>query len=669
MQEKSSSAPEIAEKEIDLEHLEAQPRKLDKRTEIIVGILMVALSIFQLYTSWRGAYPILIQRSIHLVFVLPAAFLIYPFSKKSVNRDQILLIDKILFISSIFATLWITVNYARIAENPGLSTRVDILLAPLMIIAVLESTRRILGPVLPTLVLILIIYAFLGPYLPGTLKHEGFSLTMILEALYIEPDGIFGYIVGISATVIAGFLIFGVMLSETGGGETFVSLAKRLAGRSIGGPAKVSCFSSAFFGTVSGSSVANVVVDGVFNIPLMKSLGYKKEFAAGVEATTSAGGQIVPPMMGAGAFIMAELLEIPFAKVAASAIIPALLYYMGAFWGIHFWAQRLGLAPLSSEHIPSFRKQILPRSTPFFIPVGVLIYFLSIGRSPSLSIFYAIIASAAIYLLLPRREQSFRMKGKKMIYALDQGGRAVVMVACLCACAQMIIGLLSVTGLGIKISEMVFTLSRGNVFIALILTMLVALILGMGIPTTAAYVLAASVCVPPLRDLNVPALSANMFVFYYAVLSAITPPICAAVYAASAISGCKWSAAAWISVRLALAGFIVPFMFYFAPSLLLIGKPLDIIQHGVTAFLGVIALSAGIMGYLGKKLSFVRRLVVAVCGLLLIIPSIYAGIVALLVLSYIYSSQRLGFSFRFWRRTTPLDENAKSVSHRENTTV
>ena len=627
---------------VDLEDFEKQPRHLGKKEDFILLIMMVALSIFQLYTSWEGPFQDLIQRGIHLFFVLPAAFIMYPLFKKGSKRDKIHPIDMILIIAAAAATLWVVVNCERISLNPGSSTMIDVILAPFMIIVILEAARRILGWVLPSLVLFMMAYALLGPWLPGTWSHQGFSLKMILESLYLEPNGIFGYVVGISATVIAGFLIFGVILSETGGGETFVDLAKRLAGRSIGGPAKVSCFSSAFFGTISGSAVANVVVDGVFNIPLMKGLGYKKEFAAGVEATTSTGGQVMPPVMGAGAFIMAEILGMPYGKVALSAAIPAILYYVGCYWGIHFEAKRLNLKPLPPEEIPSFKK-ILPRSGPFIVPVAILIYFLSIGRNPTLSVFYSVMASFIIYLVFPSRGQTLVTKVKIIIKSLDIGGRTIVMVASLCTCAQMVIGLMTSTGLGIRVSELVMNVSGNNLFVALLMTAIVATILGMGVPTTAAYVLASAVCIPPLMKLGIVPISAHMFVFYFAILSAITPPVCPAVYVASAIAKADWMKSAWVSIRLGICGFIIPFFFIYEPTLLLQGTLKSIIWDSITAFIGVTIIASGMMGFYIKKLSLFERILLVVSGFLLIDPDIYTDIAAFGCILIIYIYQRFGF--------------------------
>ena len=375
----SSQVSPIKPAEIQLDKYEVQPRHLGGLGAGIASVLAIGLSLFQLFTSWRGPFEPFVQRSIHLAFVFSLVFLIYPFSRKSPNGRTIPFMDKVFFGLCIAASLWITFNSARISVNPELSGTTDLILGLIMIVVVLEGSRRVLGPALPIMALLVIIYALLGPYFPGFWAHRGYTPSMIIECLYVRNNGVFGFIVGISATIVAGFLIFGVLLSKTGGSETFVDLALRLTGRSYGGPAKVSCFSSAFFGTVSGSAVANVVVDGVFNIPLMKSLGYKKEFAGAVEAANSSAGQLVPPIMGAGAFIMAEFLQIPYSRVAVAAIMPAFLFYLCCFMGIHFEAKKIDLKPVPPELIPSFREKILPNCVPFILPVSFLVYFLGAG--------------------------------------------------------------------------------------------------------------------------------------------------------------------------------------------------------------------------------------------------------------------------------------------------
>ncbi len=618
---------------------EAKERVLTGTPAGLVAGFMVLLALFQLYTAGAGSFPALIQRGVHLGLVLPVAFLLYP-GRRNGRGGRVGPLDWLFAAMALVATLWVLWSSDRIANSLGLARPIDLWLAPLLVIAVLEATRRLLGPTLPILVLLLVFYAVAGPYFPGRWSHRGVPLERVAQFLYLEPEGIFGYIVGISASVIAAFLILGVLLSETGGGQTFIDIAKRLAGRSVGGPAKVSCFSSALFGTVSGSAVANVVVTGIFSIPLMRRLGYRADFAAAVEATNSAGGQLLPPVMGASAFIMAELLGMPYAELVLAAAIPGFLYYWGCFWGIHFWALAHALKPLPREEIPSFRRDILPRCLPFVVPMAALVACFAIGYGPTLAVFYATAASALSYLLLPSSGSSLPIKLRKLLGILDRAGRAIVLVAVLCACAQMVVGLLTYTGLGIKISDTVVSLSGDDVLLCLLLTMVVAIVLGMGVPTTAAYVLAASVCVPPLTTLGVPPLSAHMFVFYFAVISAITPPVCAAVFVAAALAGASWMRTGLLAVALGASGFIVPYMFYFGPALLLQGDTLSICLTVATALVGVMGLSAGLMGYLCGPLGRTGRLLMTASGLLLVDPGLVTDLVAAVFVGAVILLQR-----------------------------
>ncbi len=633
-------APEINAKEIQIDEYESQPRKLTARTDLIVGIIAISLSLFQIYTSWIGPFENLIQRSIHIGLAFTILFAIYPPTKRSVKRNQILWTDWIIIGLSLVCTIWVILNTNRFIEYPGDSTTIDLVLGGVLTLLILEGARRVIGPPLPVIAIIAILYALFGHHLSGQFAHKEFSIRMIIDSLYTSSIGIWGLITGISASLIAGFLIFGVMLEKTGGGETFVDLALKIAGRSHGGPAKVSCFSSAFFGTISGSAIANVVVDGVFNIPLMKSLGYKKEFAGAVEATTSTGGQLMPPVMGAGAFIMAEILGIPYARVAIGAAIPALLFYWGCYWCIHFEAQRLHLKPLTSDMIPSFRKKILPRSLPFFLPVSILVYLLAIGYNPPLSVLYSLLVSMGWHLISVRNKETFKIRLKQVIVSLDIGGRTICVVAALCACAQIVVCMINMTGIGVKLCELIIGLSHGYTFMTLFLGMFICLILGMGIPTTAAYILASSVIAPAITSLGGLPLSAHLFIFYFAIIAAITPPVCGAVYVASAIAQSNWWKTGWIATRLGLSGFIIPFVFFYSPSLLLYGKPTDIVINSISAFMGVGALSAAVMGFFLKRLSWIERLLLCAAGFLLVDPRFLTDITGLLLIGGVYINQK-----------------------------
>jgi TRAP transporter 4TM/12TM fusion protein len=626
--------------EFQTDEYEAEPRKLQPRIDFIIGLLAIALSFFQIYTSWRGSFEIFVQRPIHIAFAFTILFAIYPPLKKGRRKHEVLWIDWLLIALNLACTLWVLVNAERFFESPEEPILIDLVLGGIMILLVLEGTRRILGPALPVIAILTLTYALLGPYFPGSWAHGGFRIRMVLERLYASTLGIWGLLTGISASVIPGFLIFGAMLEKTGGGDIFMDLAKRIAGRSHGGAGKVSCFSSAFFGTISGSAVANVVVTGTFTIPLMKSLKYKPELAGAIEATTSSGGQIMPPVMGAGAFIMAEILKIPYSRVALAGAIPALLYYLGCYSAIHFEAKRLQLKPLPPEMIPSFRKKILPKSLPFFLPVSILVYLLAVGYSPTKSVAYSIFFSAGWHLVTSRDRETLKIRIKQIIGGLEAGGKATVMVAALCVCAQIVVAMFGLTGFGVKLSQSIIDLSGGSMFLTLFFGMIITLILGMGVPTAAAYVLAASVVGPSIITLGAHPLSAHFFIFYFAIISAITPPVCAAVYVGAAMAKANWWKTGWIACRLGLAGFIIPYMFFYAPTLLFFGDPLHIAVNSFTAALGVVILAAAVMGFLRTPLHWIERILLLLSGLMLIDPSFVTDTIGVAIAVMVYVNQK-----------------------------
>ena len=630
---------------------EATARSLKGKTAIVAGAIALLLALFQLYTAYAGAFPDLIQRSIHVGLAMVLGFMMYAATDRS-PKDRISFPDLVLAVLGAVVCTYAAINYDRIVMNPGISNRVDLIFGIIVTLLVLEVTRRILGWILPLIAVLTVVYAYVGPHLPDVFAHRGFGTEYILETLYMSTSGIWGNVTGVSATIMAGFLIFGSLLFYTGGGETFVDLAKAIAGRSYGGPAKVSCISSALFGTISGSAVANVVVDGVFNIPLMKKLGYRAEFAGAVEATASTGGQLMPPVMGAGAFIMAEFISTPYLKIALAATIPALLYYLGVTTSVHFGARKDNLARIPRELIPSIRKT-LPKSAPLFVPVILLIYMMMAGWDPTTSVFWATMTSAALYLAGIRSTAMLKERVVNLVKALEAGGKSIVMIAALCACAQIVIGMFNLTGLGIKISEMVIGLSMGVEFLALFFTMVVCVILGMGLPTTAAYVLAASVAGPALIKLGVVPIAAHLFIFYFAIISAITPPVCAAVYAAAAIARSNWWMTGWLAVRMGLAGFVAPFLFVYRPGLLLVGSPIDIIWSSMVAAAATIALAGAAMGYFGDRCRWYESLMLFGASVFLIMPGLATDLIGLALMSviFIYQKKRHAASGKFSAET------------------
>jgi TRAP transporter 4TM/12TM fusion protein len=617
---------------------EAVARSLKGRVAMVASVIAVMFTLFQLYTGVFGAFPDLIQRSVHIGFAMVLGFLLYAATNRS-PKDRFSVIDLIGMILGIVVCTHAALNYDRIMMNPGVSSRWDLVLGIIATLLVLEMTRRILSWVLPAIGILTILYAFLGPYLPDLFAHRGFGLEYIIETLYMSTSGIWGTVTGVSATIMAGFLIFGSVLFYTGGGEIFVDLAKAIAGRSYGGPAKVSCISSALFGTISGSAVANVVVDGVFNIPLMKKLGYKAEFAAAVEATASTGGQIMPPVMGAGAFIMAEFLTVPYIKIALAAAIPALLYYLGVASSVHFEARKSRLQRLPKEVIPSMKKT-LPKSACLFVPVTILVYLMMTGYDPTTSVLWATAASMSLYFVTVRSFVALKERAWNIVLALEAGGKSIVLIASLCACAQIVIGMVNLSGLGIKLTEMVLGLSMGVEFLALFFTMIVCLILGMGLPTTAAYVLAASVAGPALIKLGVIPIAAQLFAFYFAIISAITPPVCAATYAAVAIARSRFWLTGWLAVRMGLAGFVVPFLFVYRPAVLLAASPLLILWESLVSALAVIALAGGAIGYFGDTCKWYESILLIAGAVFLIWPGLTTDLIGIFVVGIIFLLQK-----------------------------
>jgi TRAP transporter 4TM/12TM fusion protein len=617
---------------------EAVARTLKGPAGSVSGAIAILFTLFQLYTAYAGAFPDLIQRSIHIGFAMTLGFMLYGATARS-PRDRVSYADYLLAFLGIVVCAYAAVNYDRIMMNPGESNDWDLMFGVIAALLVLEMTRRILGWILPVIAMVMVGYAYLGPYFPDAFAHRGFGPSYILETLYLSTSGIWGNVTGVSATIMAGFLIFGSILFYTGGGETFVDLAKGIAGRSYGGPAKVSCFSSALFGTISGSAVANVVVDGVFNIPLMKKLGYRAEFAGAVEATASTGGQIMPPVMGAGAFIMAEFISTPYLKIALAATLPALLYYLGVTASVHFGARKDNLARIPRELIPSIRKT-LPKSASLFVPVTLLVYLMMTGWDPTTSVLWATVISTVLYLACARSIAALRERAGHLVKALEAGGKSILLVAALCACAQIVIGMVNLSGLGIKMSEMVIGLSMGVEFLGLFLTMVVCLILGMGLPTTAAYVLAASVAAPALIKMGVAPIAAHLFIFYFAIISAITPPVCAAVYAAAAIARSNWLTTGWLAVRMGLAGFVAPFLFVYRPGLLLIGSPLDIVWSALVSAAAIVCLAGAAIGYFGNRCRWYESLMLFGCSSLLIMPGLATDLIGLGAAATIYIHQK-----------------------------
>lgn len=577
----------------------------------------IAMALFHIYTAGTGAW--ILQNTVHLMFAFLLIFITYPPRKRSPNRNVVQIWDVVLTVLGLVGNVYYMLNLNRVLYDLGYlsPTTLDLILGGIMVILVLEAARRTVGLALPIIATIALLYAFFGPYFPGQWAHSGFSITDILASLYLGELGIYGVIMRVSACVIAIFVIFGGLLVQTGGGDVFIRLAYAITGRLTGGPPKVAVISSMLFGMISGSTAANVATTGVFTIPLMKSKGYKPHFAGAVEAAASSGGQIMPPIMGAGAFIMADILGISYFKIAASALIPAILYYLGCWMAVQFEAKRLGMLPdPDAGKIPL--KEMFAGSHTLFIPLVLLIVLLVLMYTPTTCAFWSFIIALLLYLISQRSRKELWEALKKVMKALEAGAYTAAFVASMAGIVQFVVAVVGMTGLAVKFSSVIIALSGQSLLMALALGMVVTIILGMGVPTVAAYILGISIVAGAFVSVGIEPLPAHLFIFYYAVLAGVTPPVALGAYVGAAIAGAHWFRTALTACRIGFAGFLVPFMFVYNPTLLGQGPILWVIIGFLSACIGVIALSASMIGYLIKPANFIERVLLFGAALALI---------------------------------------------------
>ena len=597
-----------------------------------IGGVSIAFVAFQLYTAGLGQFPDMIQRSIHAGFGLMLTFLLLPGFGKDRQDKKPGIPDLLMAFASAGLCLYVVLNYNRLMEEIGLqASQSEVLMGMGLIILILESARRATGPILPCIASAGILYALCGDYIPGSWGHAGFDTQYVVEYLYLGTEGIWGVLTGISATLVAAFIIFGAILLTTGGAESFMKMALVMGGRSYGGAAKVATVASALFGMLSGSAIANVATTGNFTIPMMKKLGYRNTFAGAVEATASSGGQITPPIMGAGAFIMSELIRLPYLDIALAATLPALAFYTCVWLSIDLEARKMGLSRLPADQIPSFASVFsLKSSGPIYMTVAVLLTSLFMGHTPTKAAFWAIVVNIFLFLVLGKWDgQSLKSRLSTMVVGIERAGRGMVTVVSLLVCAQIIIAMISLTGLGIKLSDMLISASGGHLFLALLLAAVVSLILGMGIPTTAAYVLAASVVGPALMMMDVNPLSAHMFIFYCAILSGLTPPVCTAVFAAASIADAPWLKLAGTSIRLAIMKYIIPFFFIYRPSILLLGSWQSVMETIAVTWISALMFAVGSVGYYRQAIIWPLRIIILGVGAVLILPGATTDIIGI----------------------------------------
>ena len=576
--------------------------KVFSKDQRLISTIALLMTLFILYTAAFGFFPSLIQRPVFVGFALVLAYLMHPHVSKK-NRS-IGIMGGVGVILAVICTGWVAINSDRFMTMGTESNAYDLAFAVILVLLLLEAARRTMGPIFAVLTVITIVYAFVGPWLPGNFAHRGFSFEFIAQHLYVGSYGIWGTTTGTMVGMVAIFILFGAILSITGGAKVFLNIATLFGGRAIGGPAKVAVIGSSLFGMVSGSASANGAVIGAMTIPMMKKSGYDSEFAAAAEAVAGTGGQIMPPIMGAGAFI-----------------IPAVIYYVGLFAAIHFTSLKNGMQALSKEEFAKAKESLEFHSiVGLFIPLIVLIVFLARGYTVATSGVIASILAIVLYVFTDLDTRAILRRSTRVIVAFVDGAKGLIVIALLGACADIIIGMLSLTGLGVEISSAIYSLSGGYLLLGLFLGMITTLILGMGLPTTAAFILGSSVVAPALAEFNLNPMAINLFLFYFACISAFTPPVCVAIYITAGIADCNWVKAGYRACQLGAAGFLVPYLAVFENSLILQDTVLAIIVDTLIALCGTVMLAAAMMGNFFYNINWFYRFVLFAGGLATLVP-------------------------------------------------
>lgn len=585
-------------------------KKLLKITDTVVLIIGIALALFHMYSASIGVMPAYEQSAIHWGLIGTYIIITRPLKFKGG-----IIIDIALIAANIFLSFYQIILQARFVETAGMYTDFERMLSIVAIVVALEIARRSIGKVLPVIAILFIVYALFGSHLSGIFKTVRFTLDRIAPYLYTSSDGLYGQTLYVSAQFIFLFVLFGAILDMTGAGEFFVNIAFALTGRVRGGPAQAAIFSSMLMGTINGSGAANVVTTGTFTIPLMKKVGFKPAFAGAVEAVASNGGQIMPPVMGAVAFLMAEMTGIDYGKIAIAAIPAAILYYVTLSMSVYVEAnrQQVPITPESERLKPG---KIMKEGWIYLVPLIVLMGMLIMGYSAQKAGFFGILVSLVVGFIKSRENMNL----KRFAKALKDAAAGIAPIAAACLLAGVIMGILNMTGLGLKISGIIVDLSNGHLIVALVLAMLTSLLLGMGLPTSAAYMVLAILVAPAVVQMGVSQMGAHLFILYFGALSTITPPVALSTFAAAGIAGSGLWETGFNAMKLAVAGFIIPFIFAYSPELLLMGEPGKIVIVLVTAVIGCLVLAVGLGGWFKVNLSVISRILLTVASILLIMP-------------------------------------------------
>ncbi|MEG1913786.1 MAG: TRAP transporter permease [Acidaminococcaceae bacterium] len=613
---------------------ESNKREMTGIWSKIISAICIAFAIFQLYTATFGVLDAHLQRAIHLAFGFALIFLLYP-ARTSWSRTSMNWFDVLFAVAGVCSSMYVVVFYQDLVLRAGFNNETDFIISLIGTVLVFEAARRVVGWPMITVALVFLAYAFFGSYIPGILAHRGVGVQEMFDHLFFTTEGIFGTPMGVSSTFIYLFILFGAYLEATGLGKFFIDLANAVAGWAAGGPAKVAVLSSGLMGTVSGSSVANVAGTGSFTIPMMKKLGYSPEFAGAVEAAASTGGQLMPPVMGAAAFLMAEFVGVPYLTVVKAAVIPALLYYTGVWLGVHYEAKKYGLKGTPREELPKFKTLFLEKGH-LALPLIIIVYLLVTGYTPMRAALVAI----ALSLICSCLRKSTRIGPKDVVDGLINGSKGVLGVLIACATAGIIIGVVTKTGVGLKMATALLDLAGGKLLPAMFFTMVTSLILGMGVPTTANYVITSTIAAPALVQMGVPILAAHMFAFYFGIVADVTPPVALAAYAGAGISGANPMRTGVVAAKLAIAAFIVPYIFVLSPEILMINATIPkIAMATITALIGMWGVSVAMIGYCVKTTNMLQRILFFFGGVMLIDPGLLTDVIGIAVLVVTYAWQ------------------------------
>ncbi|WP_096438109.1 TRAP transporter permease [Alteribacter populi] len=607
----------------------------NKTIAIIVTILAISLSLYHMYTSYFGTPVTLQHRSLHVAVILGLVFLLYPPFKKA-SRTKLPWYDMLFVLMAFSTSVYIFIDYLGIVNRGGMPNTYDLVFGVILVLLVLEAARRVTGWGLPTLGILFILYGLFGREMSGIFRHRGYTWDEIVNFMYVTTEGVYGTAVGVSATYIFLFILFGAFLSKSGMGQFFNDMALAIAGQTRGGPAKVSVIASGFLGSINGAAVANVVTTGSFTIPLMKKIGYSRNFAGAVESAASVGGQILPPIMGAAAFIMAEMLGIPYSQIVLAALLPALLFYLGIIVQIHLRATKQGLKGISRENLPRVY-EVLKERGHLLIPLVFLLYMLFMsGRT----IIYSALLTIIVTIIVAMVRKTTRMSLRDILDALEQGARMAVSVAVACASVGIVVGVATMTGFGLKLANGIVTLGGESLFLTLVFTMIACIVLGMGLPSIPTYIITATMAAPALVTLGIEPLVAHLFVFYFGLFANITPPVALAAFAAAGVSGGNQMRTGFVSMKLAIAGFIVPYMFVYNNSLLLLDTSfVDGTLVVITAVAGVIMLGAAAEGYLFASINPIVRIVLFGGALLFMNPNLIQDIIGVTIIAFVWFVQ------------------------------